>query len=381
MSVLLIKKCNRFLLSFLFYSIVNNQIHCENEGDKFKKSNVKNTIDIVNQYEEKVNYSEEKNNSNIQRNAQPIIYYNITPPQPINPYQQYQASPILLPVEVQHKNNDIGMNNIQTNNATQNQKDKKKENKNIPAYMPNSYDYLDVSNDAIFSDKNYFMEFPYPKTWKSTTIDIIGMPAVMLLINAKNLYDNYEEHTNSQEKTVFSFLRDKLFSSEGISLWSLLGRSITSFTFEKKKVVCKHLAIGYSINHLIFPGFLLEVNTGYNNNVVFGASFRFGLDEPIKLSLSLKLGGFYLRINTIRIATIDLLYMFYNNGLKKSENNPTTNIWSGIFKKVDDIALTKYFYWDINNPLAEKVGMKDNTLFSMLFGGMSIGLGGIWSVD
>ena len=48
---------------------------------------------------------------------------------------------------------------------------------------------------------------------------------------------------------------------------------------------------------------------------VFGVSFRFGLDEPIKLSLNLKLGGFYLRINTLRIATIDLLYMFYNKGL------------------------------------------------------------------
>ena len=67
--------------------------------------------------------------------------------------------------------------------------------------------------------------------------------------------------------------------------------------------------------------------------------------------------------------------MFYNNGLKKSDNNPNTAIWN-MFKKFKEY-INKYYYWDINNPLAEKLNMKDSSIFSMLLGGISLGIGGI----
>ena len=371
MSIFVNSKYNGLALSILFYSSISTFIHPDTDDYENVKSSYKNTIDVIDQYE-KESYLEDNqyvkprnNNSNTHKNnAQPpVVIINNTAPQPS--YQNTIPQPALNNGYTNNNANNADNTSSYTPFEKNNKKDKKNTNDNN--------DETDQPNDYVFS--NYRWDVPYPKSWKSFTWDWIGMPAIMLAVKLKDMYDKYENHTNTEQKTIFSFFRDEVFSKEGLAPLTLLGRIVTSFSWERKKVVCKHLAIGLSMNHLIFPGLLLEINTGYYHDSVFGVAFRFGLDEPIKLSLHLKLGGFYLKLNTLRISTVDVIYMLYNNGLKKSTNNARTPIWQ-MFERIQGY-INKYYYWDINNPLAEKLNMKDSSIFSMLLGGISLGIGGI----
>ena len=83
-----------------------------------------------------------------------------------------------------------------------------------------------------------------------------------------------------------------------------------------------------------------------------------------------------MKLNGPGLSTFDLLYAFYYNGLKKSTNKANQSKFWDIFGKAEEY-IGKFVTWDIYNPLAEKVNMKDSLLFSILLGRLSIEFGGI----
>ena len=102
--------------------------------------------------------------------------------------------------------------------------------------------------------------------------------------------------------------------------------------------------------------------------------------------LEFKFGNFLFKINTVRLGTVDLIYILYNNGTNlNSTNIPDGNskIIGNIFgKKIKDKS-DKWFYKDPFSEFSGKLGnkLKESVLFHMIFGGASIELGGIHCTD
>lgn len=346
------------------------------------------------------NYGTQPNGTYVQPIYQPVPVimppqlpsnYQPAPPVIVNTPSNYQpVPPIIVNTPSQ---NDNGSSNekvavVDSNVGKQSKPKKKKKKKKNDENKNNIF----VVNDSPFMDPtfssagNYF-ELPRSKSYYALTFSgLFSVNTAALFFSMKDSYDKYKqgEPLNENTHTFFGFLRWLITDLNRDTMpklvvpATLLGRIITSFNFEWRHVCNRFFSVSFIMNHIIFPGMLLEVHTNFYAKNSFGIGFKIGLDEILKVYMAMRFGGFYIKINGPGLGMLDLAYIFYNNGLdRNSSNKARSRFWDDMFKKADEKALTPYVVWDVFNPFADKLKMKDKSLFYILIQKLSIEFGGI----
>ena len=386
-------------------SDVDNYDYEEVNSTKKNKKKIRDTLKL-DKKEKKILIP--KSNDENRDSQKPLILYNNNGTQPSGAYVQpiYQPVPVIMPSQLPSNyqptppvivntpsQNDNGSSNekvvvVEGKEKKQSKPKKKKKKKKNDESKNNIFLVNDGSfMDPTFSSAGNFFELPRVSSYSALTFSgLLSMNAVALFFSMRHNYAKYKEGPalNETTHTFFGFLRwlindiNKDTMPKLVVPITLLGRIITSFNFEWRHVCNRFFSVSFIMNHIIFPGMLLEVHTNFYAKNSFGIGLKIGIDEILKVYLAMRFGGFYLKINGPGLGLLDLAYIFYNNGLdRNSPNKARSKFWDDMFKKADEKVLTPYLVWDVFNPFAEKLKMKDKSLFYILIQKLSIEFGGI----
>ena len=322
---------------------------------------------------------------------------NVQYPQPYYPQPYYQqpnpnffvigSTPNNVPnnQNYQQQNNNRNVSRNNAHNRGNNSKSKKNNglrDKEIELLKKNQ-DMLIFSNNYNFGDYTTKV-----KSYKAFTIHYINFGLLTLVTKIMNDKKKHFQKPNesgnrANRPTWGSFLAEEFTSYTEQQDYRVIGlavkllRIFTNVKWEWKHISNKHFAVSFELAHLLCPGLLLEVNTGYHKKDVFGGGIKIGLSCGIGTFLTYKSGTFYVKFDGPCISLITLAIALKNNTFKNNtQNERSKGFWSKpTVKKIIDKHFSKWWTFKFNEgtPFGDKGLVHD-----IFFGSMSLGLGWIY---